>query len=184
MSVVAAGDLFDFAPELRGEDLEGWRERWSSRTGTAAYWVGRPEHLGFPWSEPDITFWNARTEREVAGWRIVPPEACLKARFNSSGGASRLQVQPPSRGSIRPGPQTFHGELKGRVLVANLMTREVIAMGGVAADIWRALVRHGEMDAAVDDLAQEYDVSRRELRDDVRSLVEDLAERGFLLGHG
>jgi hypothetical protein len=180
--VLAAGDLSDTAPELEGEGLDAWRARWTDRTGEAAYWIGRPEHLGFPWSEPDLTFWDPRAEKEVAGWRIVPPEACLKNRSSAGGRPLRLQIQPHSRGSIRPEPRTFHGERSGHVLAANLETGRAIALGGVAADIWRALVRHGEVEPAVADLGNEYQVEPDRLRKDVHSLVGKLTNQRFLAG--
>lgn len=181
-AVLAARDLSDAAPELEGEGLEAWRARWQDRTGEATYWTGRPEHLGFPWSEPDLTFWDPRAAREVAGWRIVPPEACLKNRFSGAGHPLRLQFQRGSTGPIRPGARTFYGEQGGRILAADLGSGRAIALDGVAADMWRAVMRHGAVEPAATELAREYRAEPRRLEADLRSLLGDLTDAGFATG--
>ena len=180
VAAMAARDLRDVAAEIYGEDLPAWRSRWSERNAASVYMIGRFEHLTFPWAEPDLTFWDEYEQRERAGWRVAPPEACLKNRATTPSGAARLQVQGQENGSLQLTAGSFYGEIGGQVLVAQLESGRVISLDGVAADVWRSFLRAREPDAALDDLQAEYGVSREVLRDDAARLLEELAARGVL----
>jgi hypothetical protein len=181
MDVIAARDLDDFAPEIMGDGYEGWRERWMRRADGACYWTGRPEHVCFPWAEPDFTVWNPVAGREERGWYVVPPSAVLKNRSAGVDGEARVQVQPPSSGPIRVADRTFHGEVDGDVVAANLDTEGVVRLTDVAADIWRVLARSGSLDDAVRALGERFDADPGVLRADAEAVVEDLMQRGLLV---
>ena len=74
---VAGNDLRDLAPERLGSGHEAWQERWRDRSETP-YWIGQPEHIVFPWNEPDSSFWNPVTDREERNWTLAPADRCLK----------------------------------------------------------------------------------------------------------
>lgn len=181
VDVISARDLTDFAPQIMGDGYEAWRERWMRRADGACYWIGRPEHLCFPWAEPDFTLWNPVAGREELGWRVVPPSAVLKSRFTGVEGDARVQVQPRSSGPIRVADRTFHGEVDGDVVAANLDTGGVVMLADVAADIWRVVARSGSLDAAVRALGERFDADPGVLRADAEAVVEDLMRRGLLV---
>ena len=182
VEVVSARDLTDFAPQALGPGYEAWRERWTRRADGACYWIGRPEHLCFPWTEPDFTVWNPVAGREERGWRVVPPAAVLSGRLAAAEGDARVQIQPRSSGPIRVADRTFHGELDGEVVVADLDTGSVVRLTDVAADIWRVVAQSGSLDDIVRDLVERYDADPVVVHADAQSVVQDLMRRGLLVG--
>ena len=181
MGCVAAQDLHDRAPALHGEGYAAWRELSLERFGDdAGYWGGLPDHLCFPWNEADVTFWNPITERFERGWCIVPPELCIKNRPALGMEPIPVQVQPEGPGPLRPSTHVLFGEYRGNIVVGNLETKASFSLTGVAADMWRAVVEHGNFGAAVVALSREYEVDEGTLRADLRDFVEDLLARDLL----
>jgi len=173
---LAAVDLTDHAPEHG----EGWHERWSTRS-PGDLWTGDPDHVVFPWNEPDSAVWN--TERQVAerAWRVVPPSWCLKNR--AEGGSAPDEVQVNASGADGPhGPadRVVWADLDGAVVVAGPGDERAIRLTGVAAVCWRELVRHGNAQPAGHAVAASYDAPEDVVQDDVARLVERLAVRGLL----
>ena len=175
----AGEDLLDLGDELLYEDRAKWEERWHARSDGRAYWIGLPEHVCFPWNEPDIAIWNAESEVEEAPWRIVPPEYCLKNRPVAPGSV-RLQEQRACEGSIRAGEATLFARFEEEVLAADVKTGCAYSFSGIAGEIWTALVDGASPRSVVDDLAAEYDVEPGRLQADVDSLVERAVELGLL----
>jgi hypothetical protein len=187
VAVTAARDLTDYAPEMLGAEYPSWKARWDERSTGREYWTGWSEHLGFPWSEPDLALWNPVLQGEDVAWRVIPPEACLKNRFDQNAlraedPGRRLQIQPPAAGPIRVARRTFYGELGGEVVAANLDSRGVVRLSGVAGDIWRAVLAHGEVTPALGELERVYEVEPERLRTDAARLLDQLRERGLLIG--
>lgn len=176
---LAARDLVDHAPEDLGAEYVTWKSDWESRSDQRAYWAGHPEHICFPWNEPDITVWNRAADRTEPGWRVVPPASCVKNRHLPNPQVV-VQIQLAGAGPIRPLHSTLFGELCGVLVVANVESGECIRLEGSAADMWRAVVRHGELDEATRLLCAEYSVEEAELRPDLDELIASLVEKGML----
>lgn len=174
----AGENLLDLADEMLVEDRETWEKRWQERSGGRAYWIGLPEHVCFPWNEPDITTWNAETEAEEAPWRIVPPQFCLKNRPVAPGPV--LQEQRACQGWIRPAEATVFARFEDEVLAADVETGRAFSFPGIAGEIWMALVAGAGPESVVNGLAAEYDVEPARLRADVDSLVERAVGLGLL----
>ena len=170
---VGARDLRDHAPEREGAGYLAWRAEWLARLdGEPGYWIGKPDHLCFPWNEPDFSIWNPVTERLEHGWRVVPPELCLKNRTNTR--PIPVQVQPQGPGPLRPSEHVLFGEFEGEIVVGNTETEASFTLAGVTADMWRTIVSHGNLDAAVTSLAGKYDVDVDTLRADLLEFSEQL----------
>ncbi len=184
VAVLAAQDLHDHGPELMGNEYAAWRDRWMARANGRCYWVGRPDRISFPWSEPDLAVWNPRRQREEPGWRVAPPERCLKNRFGSEEGQERIQVQRTANGPVRPARRTFFGTLGDAVVVANLESREVVRLPGVAGEMWEHLMATGDPVKVASILGRQYDAAEAELREDVQDLIRDLGDRGILATDG
>ena len=175
IACLGARDLHDHAPESLGAEYPVWREQWLARLGVdSGYWLGKPEHLCFPWNEPDVTVWNPATERIERGWRIVPPDLCLKNRPVTGTELIPVQVQPEGMGPLRPSERVIFGEFEASIVVGNMETKESFTLTGVAADMWKAVVEHGDLDEAAASLSEEYETDQSTLRADLRSFVKDL----------
>ena len=179
-----AHDLHDRAPETFGDEYAAWQQRWAERTGDRRYWFGQTEHVCFAWSEPDRLVWNPVAERVEVGWRVVPPELCLKNRPAPGEEPVPVQVQPEGEGPLRPAETVVFGQFEGQTIVANTAGGESVALEGVAADVWHAVVAHGGRDAVVAALLEEYEVEEPVLRKDVCRLIEELVTRGMLYDEG
>ncbi len=177
IACLASRDLGDLAPERypdKGEYL-AWRERWRSRLEGTRYWIGLPELVVFPWSEPDRPFWNPLTGRVEDHWRLAPPDRCLKNR-------ARLGVppRPDLRRRVRSPEWVAHCNREDRVVLCNIETEEVFGLEGVAAEMWRALAAYGDLDAVVEYLLELYDVEEPRLRHDLDTFLEVMVAKGLL----
>jgi hypothetical protein len=180
ITCLSAHDLRDHAPASLGEEYPAWRERWMQRMDERGYWVGQPDHVCFAWNEPDIGIWNPVNEREESGWHLVPPDLCLKNRPTPGANLLPVQVQPEGRGPLRPSPRVLFAELDGELVIGNFDTGESFVLDGAGADMWRAILRHGNLDEAAEALGREYEVEAPILRHDLHDFVEDLLCRDLL----
>ncbi len=181
VTCLGARDLRDRASEIFGDEYPAWRERWSKHMGRRGYWVGQPDHVCFAWNEPDLGIWNPVTEREERGPPFIPPELCLKNRLAPGSVKSIwVQAQPKGKGPLRPSDHVLFGELEGQIIVGDLQAKESFVLSDAGADMWRAVVKHGNVEAAADELLKEYDVDEVTLRADLHGFVNDLLSRGFL----
>lgn len=177
---VSGADLHDHAPDRMGDGYASWRDRWLRRS-PESYWVGLPDHLSFPWSEPDVTIWNPVAGREVAGWRVAPPASCLKNRYPEPGTRGRFQIQEEGPGPLRPAASVLYGSLAEEIVVADLETGACLSLAGSAADMWRAVVAVGDVDRAGRAIAEAYDERPAVLAADLREFVARLVDRGVLV---
>lgn len=181
LAAINGRDIRDFGPERLGETYAECQAEWHRRTASGHYWHGLLEHLCFPWNEPDRVVWNPTSKEAHLAWSIVPPRFCLKHRRpDTSSHPLPVQIQPPGKGPVRPSPTVLFGELKGEILVANETTGKTYGLKGVAADMWRAILKHGNEPGAGTDLAGQYDVEEGRLRRDLGEFIEDLLLQGLL----
>lgn len=176
---VSAQDLHDYAPEQLGEDYDAWRDRWLARS-PEAYWVGLTDHVCFPWTEPDVAIWNPETGQEQAGWRLVPPELCLKNRPTPEAQPNRLQIQPLGPGPLRAAPHVIYGELGNEIIVANVETSETFALTGVAAGMWKAITTLGRLSDIAATIVEQYDVDASRVNEDLCAFVKELMRMGLV----
>lgn len=155
------------------------RQGWRSKLPGKRYWLGSTDIVCFAWSEPDYPLWNPVTEQIETGWRLLPPELCLK---NRELGREPLpvQVQPTGKGPLKPSGQVIFGEFQGDLAVGNLDTGECFRLEGVAADFWRALVATGDLESSLGVLLPDYEVDETTLRADLRNFLNELRARGLL----
>ena len=175
---VAAFALRDHAPAALGDGYDGWLERWRARAAPGSLWIGQPDHVVYPWNEPDMGVWNEVSGREEPGWSVVPPERCLKRRGRA---ALEVQLMSGGHGRLRPHPELLAGEYDSSVVIGQLGTGTSFALEGTAADIWRAIAETGDPDAAADRLARAYDADRATLAGDVAAFVAELCGAELLV---
>ena len=171
---VAGQDLHDRAVAERGTDYEDWRRRWEART-PESYWTGQPDHICYPWNEPDVLIWNPAVDAVEPGWRVVPPEWCLKNRAEGWQAVRDVQVCRTPRGSTQPADDVIWANFDdGEVMVAGADTGTSLRLDGVGASMWRAVIASGNPDQAVAAVAQDYRVDRAVVRADLCALLADL----------
>jgi hypothetical protein len=175
---VSAHDLRDHAPTALADGYGAWLERWRGRASPGTAWIGQPDHVVYPWNEPDLGVWNEAAGREEPGWSVVPPESCLKRRGRAS---VPVQVMPAAPGPLRPHPEVVTAEAEGGLVVGHLGSGASFLLEASAADIWRALVATGERAAAADRVARVYGVDATPVRADVEAFSADLLGAGLLV---
>jgi hypothetical protein len=177
LGCAAVADLADLAPVLFPEpaEYEAWRQRCLSRVGAGRLWIGLPERIAFPWTEPDTILFDPHSGEAVPGWRLVSPDRCLNNRR-----LLELPLRPDVTPELRvPEAVAFHlGE--ERVSLCDLRSEECFSLQGPAALMWRALAAYGSIEAAAEYVTSEYDVSTAQALADTRRFAGRLLERGLL----
>ena len=181
LACIAGQDLRDEGPDRLAEAWGEARERWQQRLGAGRYWLGDCERIAFPWNEPDRVVWNPEAQEVELGWKLVPPEHCLK---RSAGEAAmprpRIQVQPRGTGPWRPAPTVLFAWRRGETIVHRLDTGEVFHLPGTAHAMWWALLRGGDLAPALRLLLARYRVADEILATDLSRFFKTLQERGLI----
>jgi len=181
LACFAGRDLRDEGPERLGGGWDEARERWRERLGASRVWLGDCERIAFPWNEPDRLVWNPEAREVELGWKLVPPDLCLKrgARQAEEAARPRIQVQPRGAGPWRPTPEVLFACRRGETLVHRLDTGELFRLPGTAHAMWWALVRGGDAAAALHLLLARYHVAEETLAADLARFLGTLEERGL-----
>lgn len=175
VACISAYDLTDHAPENLGHNYQAWQKRWQDRSLASSYWVGQPEHICFPWNEPDIANWNPITDIAEKSWHIIPPRLCLKNRFGSAQEPQRLQIQPKGQGLFRPATGVIFASLaENEYVIGALHLSQSFVLKDVTADIWKRLFKLKDLNQIVLDLAEIYDIDLVSLKSDISNLVDNL----------
>lgn len=182
VACVGGRDLPDHAARRLGSEYGEWVRRWRRRSGRRVYWIGQPDHLVFPWSEPQESIWDDERGRESPAFSVAPPELCLARRAPATGGPDvGVQVQPRGRGPLRPAPHLLWGRLEGVVVIRDPDRARALTLEGTAATMWRELVREGTPGAAARRVARAYDAPVDRIRADLEAFARQLLDRGALV---
>lgn len=176
IACVAARDLVDHA--IDRPDYEAWWRRWAERS-PQDLWTGDPDHVVFPWNEPDALVWNEVSGVAEAGWRVVPPSWCLKNRVAAD--PSDVQRCEPQPGPVTPADTTVWADVNGMTLVAGLGDPRALALKGSAAAMWRGIARTGSVDETADAVGRQYDMTSETVRNDLAAFIARLTQRGLLV---
>ena len=176
---VAGADLWDHAPDDRGSDYDDWRDRWSVRT-PESYWIGNPDHVTYPWNEPDVLVWNERRAQVEPGWHVVPPRWCLKNRAAGGDAPAAVQTCSAADGALRPAADVVWAAIDDAVTIASADREVAVRLDGVAGQMWTSVARFGDHGRTVAALTQRYDADRATIDADLTRFVAQLAERGLL----
>ncbi len=172
VAAVSARDLEDHAPDRLGDEYEMWRERWSAHD--RRYWDGQPDHVAFPWNEPDIRFWNDDLGESETGWRLIPPSHCLKNRA----GVTPIQHVPDWTGDVRLADDTVYGSIDEVIVVSG--GGDVFRLKDSAASIWRHLSDQETVAEAARLLSDEYGLDFDTAARDIDEFVDRLVTDGVL----
>jgi hypothetical protein len=177
---VSAIDLSDNARAVYGDGYEAWLERWRERTGAQSAWIGLPEHVCFPWNEPDTAIWNPETEREERAWNLVPPRLCLKNRVSRRASSITVQVRPLRGPTWRGTTDTIASDDGDRVYVGHLATARTYELDDVSAAMWRALLATPDTATAAEQIASAFAVDPVTATSDLEAFARDLVGRGLI----
>ncbi|MDF5733210.1 MAG: PqqD family peptide modification chaperone [Rhizonema sp. PD38] len=180
IACLSAQDLHDYALEDLGDHYLDWQANCLAQLDGIRYWVGKTDNICFSWNEPDRFVWNPVTEKIEGCWLLIPPEICLKNRLKAATQAPTIQIQPQSKGLIQPDSQVIFGEYEGQIVIGHLATQESFCLTGIAADIWLAIIEHGNLEKVVTALLRSYEVDEATLRLDVDTFTNDLYAQGLL----
>jgi hypothetical protein len=133
---VAADQLADHAPDR--EDYADWHRRWTDRS-VGTYWIGDPDHVCYPWNEPDALVWNEVRAVAEPGWRVVPPSWCLKNRATARPGD--VQVCEPPAGASRPAESLIWARVDEGVLLAGAELGPPVLLREDAGRTWLTFVQ-------------------------------------------
>ena len=179
-AVVSAYDLRDASERRQGAGHAAYQATWRQRNHHG-YWVGQPQHVVFPWNEPDMGFWNAVSKRVERGWRLVAPERCMKNRPPVGASVPEVQRQSVAPGPLHIAPSVLAARFEDRVVLGAAQWPDCLTLEGTAARMWEAIVQHGSTQAAAAALAPAYDVEPQRLEGDLEGFAEALTERGALI---
>ena len=181
LACLSAQDVYDYAPEDLGDNYQAWQEHSLANLSGFRYWVGKTDHVCFNWNEPDRFFWNAMTQTIEGCWLLLPKELCLKNQFKVAQKPLNVQIQPEANGPLKPAQQVVFGQYGEQIVIGNLETQESFGLTDLAADIWLAIIEHGNLEKVVTALLRSYEVDEATLRSDVDTFIRELHAQGLLV---
>jgi hypothetical protein len=178
---VSVEDLADHAPAVHGAGYTGWLRRWRERQPDDV-WIGHPDHIAFPWNEPESQFVNEVTGEAEMGWRVVPVQLCMKNRSPVPGAELPVhQHLGAGPGPIDAAPGVVAVLYEGSLVVAGRQVRPA-RLRGTGVDFWQVLVDSGSFTVASHRLADRYGAPVDVVKADLQAFAEGLAARGLLIG--
>jgi hypothetical protein len=82
-------------------------------------------------------------------------------------------------GIIVPGGVLFN-DVGGEAVLLNLETGKYYGLDEVGTRMWSVLTDHGQVALAYEALADEFDVTKEQLRQDLLNLVDELVTHGLV----
>ncbi len=84
------------------------------------------------------------------------------------------------QGVVRVPEHVLTRIVDGELVLLNLDNEQYYGLDAVATMIWRAVTTAGTMQAALQEIRDEYDVDEEVLARDVATLLEELTARGLV----
>ena len=81
---------------------------------------------------------------------------------------------------MKPAPQVLTQEVEGEMVLLDLEGGQYYVLDDVGTRMWRLLEEHGDVDAIVRTMLDEFDVDEARLRADVDALVAKLGAAGLV----
>ena len=169
IACVAAEDLHDHAPAHLGGGYEGWK---SENSALDRFWIGLPDHVVTPWSEPDVGLWHSSPREARLGIRLAGTTT-LKHRWRDFDPFVPVQVQPRGSGPLEPDARAIFGQVGDDVLLGRSDGGPVIRLGRLGAALWMSILKEGTLEGALENFA----VNEHE---ELEDLVWQLTEMGLL----
>lgn len=173
---IKAHTLLDLVPLYESD--EGVRRTWRvdnrRRFSGHRYWIGLPELVVFPWTEPDTPLWNRKNQKLESGWKIRSPDKCL-------GNWANLNLPPKMVDSEYRIPDKVIYRIVGeRIYLFSSDSDDIYQLDGSASLMWRALAAYGNQAAVLDYLEQQYGTGLDAIHRDLAKFISDLLSAGLL----
>jgi hypothetical protein len=86
-----------------------------------------------------------------------------------------------AQGVVQPSPDVVFQVVEGETVLLDLAAERYFVLDDVGTRCWQLLSEHGEIEAVVGAMLDEFDVDEATLRADLDSLVEQLRESGLVV---
>jgi Coenzyme PQQ synthesis protein D (PqqD) len=80
-------------------------------------------------------------------------------------------------------PDVMYRTVGEEAVILNMKSQVYFGLDPVGVRMWTVLIESGSIQAALESLLAEYDVSEPQLRTDLEAFVEKLVEQGLLETH-
>jgi Coenzyme PQQ synthesis protein D (PqqD) len=85
------------------------------------------------------------------------------------------------RASVQPHPDVMAQHVNEEVVLVHLLSNQIYTLNGTATRLWELLETGHDLDGCIQTMLNEYEVTRRDLEEDVNTIVETLSELNFLV---
>lgn len=85
------------------------------------------------------------------------------------------------RASAQPHPDVMAQHVNDEIVLVHLLSNQIYTLNGTATRLWELLETGHDLDSCIQTLLNEYDVSRKDLEEDVNTIVETLTKLNFLV---
>jgi hypothetical protein len=145
-------------------------------------WSGVTQHVAFPWTEADRGLRLAGDADFFSGFRLIPPRYCLKNQQQFAGNEGRAFIQNSGEGIVRCAPSVLWAHIgeTDRTHVLDTKRDEAFVLEGAAVDFWSVSLASATPDAAVDQLANIFDVSKDTILADHTDFLRSMQTRGII----
>ena len=174
VACVAGGELHDHGPKLLGEYYGEWRRLWKTRV-PERYQTALLDLVAFPWSAPQVRYWEPVSERIEESWRLIPAPGTV---LGHSSCGLEVQVAKDQAGVDLLAPGVVPVVHADAVVLVDAEQACGVRLKGVAAHLWHAWVRDDSAAAAV--VAKRYGQPVERVATDLRDLIAGLRARGLL----
>jgi hypothetical protein len=83
--------------------------------------------------------------------------------------------------AVKVHPDVMAQQVNEEIVLVHLLSNQIYTLNGTATRLWELLETGHDLDSCIQILLSEYDVTRRDLEEDVNTIVETLTELNFLV---
>jgi hypothetical protein len=143
-------------------------------------WRGITEHICFPWTEPDRGIRLKGTSEFFTGFRLIPPEHCLKNQVQFERNRDRVKIVGNETGWIKTAPGVLWADIDDVVHLADTERGRSQKLEGSAAQFWISAFKFEKKDDAIAHLARLYDIDKSRLEGDFDQFIHELVAEGIV----
>lgn len=154
---------------------------WQRQHGKHTYGITIPsDHLCFAWKEPRRFVWDPQLERLRRCWRVLPPSRCLETRALHAALQPRLHHLPRTPGPLRPADAVVSLVTGGNLTIVDTCGGTTYRLSGTGLDVWTEVLKLGERQAVIDEIARTHDIDYSTVRRQLHALIDELCAKSLL----
>jgi hypothetical protein len=144
-------------------------------------WRGVTEHICFPWTEPDRGIRLHGTSEFFTGFRLIPPELCLKNQVQSDRNRNRVKIVGNESGWIRTAGGVLWADIGEAVHLADTERGRSQTLDGTAAQFWIASFLFETRAEVTAHLSARYGIDEGRIFNDLDVFIGKMIDEGILL---